>query len=540
MERSLEMVVGMLGILKAGGAYVAMDGEYPWERLRYMEEDAQMAVVLVQEGKRKSLPGFRAPVISVDGEWEQIRQESEEEEEGSRVGGENLGYVMYTSGSTGEPKGVGVVHRGVVRLALGGGGYVKWEGGDVGLQLAPLVFDASTFEIWGSLLNGGRLEVYGRGLVELKEVGKTVVSRGVTVLWLTAGLFQQMVEEEGESLRGVREMLAGGDVLGVGGVKKALKQGCCVINGYGPTENTTFSSCQRLEGEGGEAKLSRGRVPIGKPIGNTQAYVLDGEMKAVGIGVEGELYLGGAGLARGYWRRAGLTAEKFVPNPYSRRGGERLYRSGDRVRWRESGELEFVGRVDQQVKIRGYRIELGEIEAVLEQHGGVKQAGVVVKREGVEKRLVGYVVMREAGQGKGKVEELRSYLRERLPEYMVPKGLVELEEMPLTVNGKLDRKALGQMEEREGEPEGSYIAPRNATEEILVALWEAVLKRQKIGIHDSFFTLGGDSLLGIKLCSDMQAALVTEKPLLSILFTNPTIAELAARLQANDSSDGAS
>jgi hypothetical protein len=210
------------------------------------------------------------------------------------------------------------------------------------------------------------------------------------------------------------------------------------------------------------------------------------------------------------------------------------------VRWRDSGELEFVGRVDQQVKIRGYRIELGEIEAVLEQHGGVKQAGVVVKREGVEKRLVGYVVMREAGQGKGKVEELRSYLRERLPEYMVPKGLVELEEMPLTVNGKLDRKALGQMEEREGEPEGSYIAPRNATEEILVALWEAVLKRQKIGIHDSFFTLGGDSLLGIKLCSDMQAALVTEKPLLSILFTNPTIAELAARLQANDSSDGAS
>ena len=404
VERSLEMVVGLLAILKAGGAYLPLDPEYPLERLVFMIEDAGLSLLLTPPhlldsplAQQVANLSLTVNILSLDVDWPKVQEESEENLSNETTAS-NLAYVIYTSGSTGIPKGVTVPHRAVIRLVKETD-YLRFGADEVFLQLAPVSFDASTFELWGSLLNGARLVIMPPQTPSLAELGTALRDYGVTTLWLTAGLFHLMVDERLEDLTGVRQLLAGGDVLSAAHVQRylATANNGVLINGYGPTENTTFSCTHRMEAGW---QLARSSVPIGRPIMNTQVYVLDQLQEPAPIGVAGELYLGGAGLAREYLRRPELTAEKFVPHPYSAEAGARLYRTGDQVRWLADGTLEFLGRIDQQVKVRGFRIELGEIEATLSEQEEVKEAVVVAREtsEG-EKRLVAYVVPRAEVQG---------------------------------------------------------------------------------------------------------------------------------------------
>ena len=387
------MIVSLLGIVKAGAAYLPLDPDYPAERLRFMVEDASPVCAITMGEAGRSLPESLRRIRLDERETEQALARSPKSNpinRGRRP--ENPVYVMYTSGSTGIPKGVVVPHRAVVRLVKETD-YARFDAGQVMLQCAPISFDASTFEIWGSLLNGGRLAVYGDSVPELEQLGRFLKEHKVGTMWLTAGLFHTMVENRLEDLRGVKQLLAGGDALGVGAVKRVVEglPECRLINGYGPTEATTFSCCHLFEPEdcGGET------VPIGRPIANTRVYALDGDMQPTPVGVAGELYIAGLGLARGYLKRAGLTAERFVADPYGG-SGKRMYRTGDLVKWRDDGRLEFLGRADDQVKIRGFRVELGEIEAALMSDASVRSAAVVAREDQPgEKRLVGYVVAAE-------------------------------------------------------------------------------------------------------------------------------------------------
>ena len=521
LERSLEVVIGLLGILKAGGAYVPLDPAYPAERLAFMLADTQTPVLLTQRRLVEALPATAARRVCLDGDWDQIAAHRTDNPT-HWVGPENLAYVIYTSGSTGQPKGVSVNHRGVVRLVKQTD-YARFAAEEVFLQMAPISFDASTFEIWGALLNGARLVILPPGTPSLEEIGEALACDHITTLWLTAALFQQMVERNLGGLQPVRQLLAGGDVLSVPHVQKVLRDlpRCQLINGYGPTENTTFTCCCRLEA--GESL--NGSVPIGRPISNTQVYVLDGSLQPVPIGVYGELYIGGDGLARGYLQRPELTAERFIPNPFGQRPGERVYKTGDVGRLLADGRIEFVGRRDHQVKIRGFRIELGEIETVLGQHLAVRE-NVVMAREDEpgSKRLVAYLTTRP--EGRPTVQELREYLKAKLPDYMVPAAFVFLERLPVSPNGKVDRRALPVPDQSRPELEESFVPPRTPTEETLSGIWRDVLRIERVGIHDNFFELGGDSILSIQIVSRANQAGIRLTP--KQLFQHPTVAELAA------------
>jgi amino acid adenylation domain-containing protein len=389
LERGPELIVAVLGILKAGGAYVPINPAYPRERMRMMLDDCGARVLVTRAGLADALPEHAARVVLVDRDRETIRREPDVD---PRVdaGPDGAAYVMYTSGSTGRPRGVVVPHRAVLRLVLGAD-YARFGADDVMLQLAPAAFDASTLELWGPLLNGGRLALYPPGLPEADALGAFVARHGVTTAWLTAGLFHQMVDANLAGLGGLTQLLAGGDVLSVPHVRRVLEAHphLRLVNGYGPTENTTFSCCHAVRPDDAE----RATIPIGRPIANTTAYVLDARLRPAPVDVPGELYVGGDGLARGYLRAPGLTAARYLPDPFSRDPGARMYRTGDRVRWRPDGTLEFLGRADQQVKIRGHRIEPGEVQAVLERHPAVATAAVQVREDAPgERRLVAYVV----------------------------------------------------------------------------------------------------------------------------------------------------
>ncbi len=522
LERSIEMIVVMLGVVKAGGGYVPLNGDDPIERLSYMLEETMTPVVVTEEGLVEKLPVYWGQVIVMEEQSEEIAGEEERNPE-AIAGPENVVYVMYTSGSTGKPKGVSVVNKGVVRLVKGSE-YVELGKGEVILQYAPATFDASTFEIWGALLNGGRLVVMPPGVTSLEDLGRVIASEKITTLWLTAGLFQQMVQVNASSLAGVRQLLAGGDVLPVGEVKQvigALTEGQSLTNGYGPTENTTFTCSYRME----KSECLEESVPIGGPITNTQVYVLDEEMGVVPVGVIGELYIGGEGLARGYVNQPGQSAEKFLPDPHTQQAGGRLYRTGDLVRYMPDGNIAFVGRKDNQVKVRGYRIELGEIETALMKEGRVREAVVIAREEaGGEKRLVGYVVAEEGEQIS--TTEIREHLRESLPEYMIPGVFVMMEEMPVSPNGKIDRKALPEPEQKRPDLEQKYAAPRTTAEEMLAGIWADVLRLEKVGIHDDFFEIGGHSLLATQVISHVRESFSVDIPLVR-LFEAPTVKGLA-------------
>jgi aspartate racemase len=422
---------------------------------------------------------------------------------------------------------VTVEHRAVIRLVQGAT-YARFAEDEVFLQLAPLSFDASTFELWGALLNGARLVVAPAEPPSLIELGRLLRREGVTTLWLTAELFHQMVDEQLEDLRGLRQLLAGGDVLSVAHVERMRQAvpSCRLINGYGPTENTTFTTCHPVQ----PGDRSSGSVPIGRPISNTRVYVLDEHLQPVPIGVRGELYAGGDGVARGYLDRPDLTAERFVPDPFSGEPGARLYRTGDLARWRADGSLEFLGRLDHQVKVRGYRIELGEIEAVLARHPAVGRVVVLLLQDARrDPRLVAYVVAQQAGGGL-RDGELQEFLQQRLPDYMVPSTFVLLDSIPVTPTGKVDRLALP-APDSVGIDAVSYVAPRSPVESVLAEIWEELLHLERVGVHDNFFALGGHSLKATQVISHVRARLGVELPL-SAVFEAPTVAGLAALAEA--------
>jgi amino acid adenylation domain-containing protein len=533
VERSLEMVVGLLGILKAGGAYVPLDPEYPKERLAFMFEDAQIPVLLTQQKLIENLPGHSARAVCLDRDWEEISRDSKENPRGEATA-ENLAYVIYTSGSTGKPKGVESPHRAIARL-LFGVDYAQLDAGQTFLHLAPTSFDASTFEIWGALAHGAKCVLYPGAVPSVKELGDLLHKHKVSTLWLTASLFDVVIDEAPEALSGVRQLLIGGEALSVPHVQRALSRlpNTTIINGYGPTESTTFSCCYPIPPQ--PDRFDR-CIPIGRPIGNTRDYILDEYLNPVPIGIPGEIYIGGDGLARGYLNRPELTAEKFIPNPFSDEPGSRLYKTGDLGRYLPDGNIEFLDRIDDQIKIRGFRIEPGEIESVLSQQPGVRETVVLAREDdlgdpsaplGTGRRLVAYVV---ANHDPGPhSNELRSFLRRKLPEYMIPSAFVFLDSLPLTPNGKVDRKALPVPDQSRPELGAIFVRPRNPVEEMLAEIWAEVLRVERIGIHDNFFDLGGHSLLATQVVSRMRGALQLEIPLRA-LFETPTVAGLAERI----------
>ncbi len=525
MERSLEMVVALLAVLKAGSYYVPLDRDYPMDRLLFMLDDSAVPLVLTQSSVSHLLPSHWSQVIELDTDWDSIAAESEANFSG-KAAAENLAYVMYTSGSTGEPKGVAVPHRGVLRLVKETN-YAKFGTDQVFLQMAPITFDASTFEIWGSLLNGGRLVIMPPENGSLQDLGAALQRYGVTTLWLTAGLFHLMVNERPGDLEGLQQLLAGGDVLSAPHVQSILGrlQGR-VINGYGPTENTTFTCCYPMSRDEQLGAV----VPIGYPISNTQVYLLNGELEPVPVGANGELYTGGDGLARGYHNRPDLTAERFIPHPFGK-PGERLYSTGDLARYLPDGRIEFLGRLDHQVKVRGFRIELDEIEVVLGTHPAVRQCVVLARDDsGREKQLVAYVVLNE--EQELTAAEMRSYLGEQLPEYMIPPQLVVLDAFPLTANGKVNRQALPAPNEVQAASKKEFVAPQTDVEKTLAEVWQQVLGVERVSVNDNFFDLGGDSIRSIQVHA--QAEKRGYEFSVRQIFQHQTIAELARETKRID------
>ena len=428
---------------KAGGVYVPLDASYPEERLQWMVQDSGAVMVLTQEDLASHFL-YVASTVVLDEDWESIGRYSGENPE-VRVGPENLAYLIYTSGSTGEPKGVAVEQGSIVRLAGEKRSFRVGER-DVCCLLSSVTFDASTFEIWVGLLNGAQVSIYGGFTPSLEELGNFIEREGVSTLWLTAGLFEQMVDSQLERLGGVRQLLTGGDVVSPHHVRAVVgRRGeCAVINGYGPTENTVFTTCHRMQGEVGEVGEME-RTPIGKPIAGTTVYVLDEEMMMVPVGVAGELYTGGRGVARGYFGQAAATGEKFVPNPFAGEGEEglRLYRTGDRVRRpKETAPMCYVGRLDHQIKIQGHRVELGEVESLLRQEAGVEVAVAVgwpitpSGAGGIEAFVLGNQLEPRA---------ILERLKRKLPAYAVPRRIHLLSELPLNPNGKIDRGQLAKL-----------------------------------------------------------------------------------------------
>ncbi|HEX5872257.1 MAG TPA: non-ribosomal peptide synthetase, partial [Longimicrobium sp.] len=442
---------------------------------------------------------------------------------------DQLAYVMYTSGSTGRPKGVAVPHRAVLRLVRGAD-YARFGADEAWLQLAPVAFDASTLELWGPLLNGGRVAIFPATLPTVEALGGFIARHGVTSAWLTAGLFHQMVDANLPALGGLTQLLAGGDVLSVPHVRRVLEAHphLRLVNGYGPTENTTFSCCHRVRAEDAE----RASIPIGQPIAGSTAYVLDAHLRAVPTDVPGELYVGGEGLARGYLHAPSLTAARYVPHPFSATPGARLYATGDRVRWRPDGTLEFLGRMDQQVKIRGYRIEPGEIEAALQRDPSVADC-VVLVREDVpgDRRLAAYVVPSASAEEDADelASAIRACLQAQLPAYMLPSAVVVMDALPLTPNGKVDRRALPAPALRRDA--ATPREPRTEVERALAAVWIDVLRTDAVYLNDNFFDLGGHSLLATQVVTRVREALGVELPLARV-FEAPTLAQLAAAVEA--------
>lgn len=532
LERTPQLPVALLAILKTGAAYVSLDPAYPAARLGFMIDDARPVALVTLDHLQPLIAAAlaahpsaaeRPVIVPLDGQRDAIDRESSAPPR-IAIDPAATAYVCYTSGSTGKPKGVCVPHRGVVRL-VNGTDYVHFGPDEVILEFAPVAFDASTFEVWGALLNGGRVAVVPPGLPSLAELGEFIRAQGVTTAFITTGLFHQMIDEQPESLAGLRQLITGGEVLSPAHAIRARQRlpHVKLFNAYGPTENTTFTTMHAMTADPAPGSS----VPIGRPIGNSTVYVLDPLRQLVPVGVPGELYTGGDGLASGYLRRPDLDAERFLPNPFDSTAGSRLYRTGDLVRWRADGSLEFLGRADRQVKLRGFRLELGEIEAVLAQHPSVSRAAVLHDNHPSGPRLVGYVAGRDNRQPDP--VELRRYLQKQLPEYMVPAVLVPVTEIPLNANGKIDRAALPTPESAAPASRPAYLAPRNDTETRLVALWEKALGVSPIGVQDSFFELGGHSMAGARLFARIEREFGRRLPLAS-LFECPTVEQLAARL----------
>jgi amino acid adenylation domain-containing protein/non-ribosomal peptide synthase protein (TIGR01720 family) len=544
VERSPLMVIGLLGVLKAGGAYVPLDPNYPKERLAFMLEDSSVQVLLAQEKLLEKIPPHSARVVCLDSGWEEIAFYSCENPR-SGVKPENLAYVIYTSGSTGKPKGVLIEHRSLVNYTTAAIAEYGIEKRDRVLQFASISFDASAEEIYPCLTSGATLVLRTDSMLDSAAVFlEKCRNWNLTVLSLPTAYWHELTallsQETLVLAPSLRLTIIGGEKALPERLKTWIErvgQQVRLVNTYGPTEATVVATI----GELSAADATLRELPIGRPIGNVQTYILDCNGQPVPTGIPGELHVGGAGLARGYLNRPELTEEKFIPSPFSNEPGSRLYKTGDLTRYRPDGNIEYVGRIDNQVKIRGFRIELAEIEAALSQHPAVLESAVLVWSEAnARKRLVAYVVPDAREQNSSlPSSELRQFLQERLPEYMVPSAFVLLEKLPLTPNGKVDRKALPAPDRDRPELEEAFATPSTAIEKILAEIWAQVLGLEQVGIDDNFFELGGDSILSIQVISKANQAGLGLTP--KQLFQHQTIAQLAAvanTAQAQQSEQG--
>lgn len=537
-HRSIEATAAILGILKAGGAYLPLDVSYPPELLRYICSDSGLSLTLVEQASSGSAEisnfwGGRTRYISLsdglirpsDGRATLESGAAREDAAGAEpaISADDLAYVMYTSGSTGCPKGVMVPHRGIVRL-VSDCNFVDLGPEEVVLHLAPLSFDASTFELWGALLNGGKLAIVPAPHPSLDQIAEAIRVNGVTTLWLTAGLFHLMVESRLDGLQPLRQLIVGGDVLSPPHVARALKAlpSCRIVNGYGPTENTTFTCCYAIP----HSPPPSGPIPIGSAIQGTTVHVLDADRRPVHVGEEGELCAGGAGVALGYLNQPELTAEKFVEDPFAPQAGARLYRTGDRVRQRPDGTIEFLGRIDRQIKLNGKRIELDAIEAHLRAQETVRDAAVIARVNSAGRRYVAAFVT-PLGLDP---QALRRSLRAQLPDFMVPASIAVVQSLPLSPNGKVDRARLADLEPS---PESAVPAgpPRRAGS-VQGEVRDIVangLGLDRIGVEENFFDLGASSLDLIRIHAKLVEAF---GPVLTAvdLFAYPNVDAVAAKI----------
>ncbi|MGB7440981.1 MAG: amino acid adenylation domain-containing protein, partial [Coleofasciculaceae cyanobacterium] len=513
LERSLEMVIGLLAILKAGGAYVPLDPAYPQERLALMLSDSQASVLLTQQKLLDRLPDYQGQILCIDTNWPVTSQNNPP----STTKPNNLAYVIYTSGSTGKPKGVQIPHSTLVNFLKSMEQQPGLTASDTLLAVTSISFDIAALELYLPLITGARLVLVSR---EVASDGKQLIeqlnSSDATVMQATPATWHMLLVAGWQGNPQLK-ILCGGEALATDLAEQLLSKGNALWNLYGPTETTIWSAAYQVE----ESQLAQTSVPIGRPIANTQIYLLDSFAQPVPVGIAGELHIGGDGLARGYLHRPELTDEKFITNA----SGERLYKTGDLARYLPDGTIEYLGRIDHQVKLRGFRIELGEIETVLRQHRALQQAVVIAREDEPDnQRLVAYVV----GQvGEGEItSQLRSFLGSKLPKYMIPSAFVLLEALPLTPNGKIDRRALPVPETVQHVSETSFVEPRSFVEEMLAGIWAEVLGIKQVGIYDNFFELGGHSLLATQVVSRLEKAFQLELPLRH-LFESPTLAELA-------------
>jgi amino acid adenylation domain-containing protein/non-ribosomal peptide synthase protein (TIGR01720 family) len=529
IERSAEMIVGLLGILKAGGAYVPLDTSYPQERVAFLLEDARVEVLVTLENLLGELSNHKSNLVCLDRDWKQIECERDDNLD-CNVSSDNAAYVIYTSGSTGRPKGVVVSHQNVLRLFTVTRNWFDFSHHDVWTLFHSYAFDFSVWELWGALLHGGRVVVVPYFVSRTPEAFRELLHReGVTVLNQTPSAFRQLMfvdESAGEAERlNLRLVIFGGEALEPQALRPWLErygdERPQLVNMYGITETTVHVTYRRIR----MADLESGRRSvIGDAIIDLQVYVLDQYQQPVPVGVAGELCVAGDGLARGYLHQPGLTAERFLPDPFGSSAGARLYRSGDLARQLSVSEIEYLGRIDQQVKIRGFRVEPGEIEATLNEHSAVRESVVIAHEEATgDKRLVAYVVARDGEPFSA--EDLRNHLQQMLPDYMLPAVFVEMKALPLTLNGKIDRRALPAPEEVAVRPKKSFEAPRGETEQILADIWSDVLGIKPVGINDNFFEMGGDSILSIQIVVRAKEAGIYLTP--KQLFQHQTIAELA-------------
>lgn len=533
LERSVEMPVALLAILKAGGAYVAFDPSYPPERLRYMIEDSDVSVLLTQKCLLAGLPESLARLICLDSEWASIAELSAQNVP-SEAYAANLAYLVYTSGSTGRPKGILIEHRSLVNASYAFIHKHRMTESDRLLQFASLSFDVAAEEFFSAWLSGGCVVMRPEQVVGSYAEFATLLQREkVTVVNLPASFWLEwltaLADHGGKVPESLRLVIVGNEKTLEEMLQKwrrLMGDRVAWSNAYGPSE-TTITASNYEPSSNGWAREDKSTVPIGRPVMNVEMYVLDAAQQLVPVDVAGELYIGGAGVARGYHKQAAQTAERFIPHPYSGKVGERLYRTGDAARYRADGNVEFLGRVDEQVKIRGFRVEVGEVEAVLAQHASVRDS-VVLAREDERggHRLVAYVV---GSNGELRTEELRTYLKQKLVEYMVPASFVMMEALPLTPNGKVDRRALPEAEGARPDTDEVYVEPRSAMERTIANIWQEVLKLEKVSVNDNFFGLGGHSLLLVRAHSKVSEVLRVKLSMME-MFKYPTVSALAEHL----------
>jgi amino acid adenylation domain-containing protein len=526
VERSLAMVIGLLGILKAGAAYVPIDPHYPLDRIEYMLTDAKINVLLTQQPLIQHLPTQVQQLVCLDTDWERIAQSSTTAPQ-VNINPDNIAYVIYTSGSTGKPKGVEVLHRGVVNFLTS----MQREPGitapDILLSVTTLSFDIAVLEIFLPLVVGAQVVLLSReDAMDGRKLAATIADAGITIMQATPATWRLLLEAEWVGKPDLK-ILCGGEAITRDLAAQLLTKSAAVWNMYGPTETTIWSTVYQING-------AEQQIPIGNPIANTQIYILDAQLQPVPIGIPGELYIGGAGLASGYWQQPTLTTARFIPDPFSNAPAARIYQTGDLARYLPDGKIECLGRVDFQVKLRGFRIELGEIEALLCQHPTIVQATAVIREDlPGDRRLVAYIVpTADESLATPAPSELRQFLQQQLPDYFLPAAIVLLPALPLTPNGKIDRQALPMPDSANFHRQASFVVPTTPTEITLAKIWIQVLRIDRVGTYDDFFELGGHSLLATQVISRARQAFAMDIPLQS-LFEQPTIAGLATRIDTS-------